>query len=234
MRGATLQPSHQIWMLAISIHTPHAGSDRQFPTDKSDNADFNPHSPCGERPIIMPQSAFMRRISIHTPHAGSDFSATRTDPPPCISIHTPHAGSDLWEWMILTRMWKFQSTLPMRGATGDLEGDLTGVTISIHTPHAGSDKIYGNHDRCSSQFQSTLPMRGATHKNPSAFQFCDISIHTPHAGSDTLRSMFLPIPFISIHTPHAGSDKEPATGKTKHRTFQSTLPMRGATIYHGH
>ena len=56
---------------------------------------------------------------------------------------------------------KFQSTLPMRGATYLVRIFTRGDGISIHTPHAGSD-------------QGRLLAHGRR----------DISIHTPHAGSD--------------------------------------------------
>ncbi len=36
----------------ISIHTPLAGSDISTPVNSSRKYDFNPHSPCGERPAI--------------------------------------------------------------------------------------------------------------------------------------------------------------------------------------
>ncbi len=81
---------------------------------------------------------------------------------------------------------------------------------------------------------------------------CSISIHAPHAGSDhgwlklTKEGMhFNPrspcgerrrrhkeaddsMP-ISIHAPHAGSDACAADCAGKRQSFQSTLPMRGAT-----
>ena len=61
----------------ISIHTPHAGSDR-YPTACTYYfSDFNPHSPCGERRALVPD--IRKVISIHTPHAGSDpFHLSRT------------------------------------------------------------------------------------------------------------------------------------------------------------
>ena len=34
---------------------------------------------------------------------------------------------------------QFQSTLPLRGATGAVDFRITGFNISIHTPLAGSD-----------------------------------------------------------------------------------------------
>ena len=73
MRGATQADKLLLVSGAISIHTPHAGSDL-----------LRPACTCPALPI-----------SIHTPHAGSDSRVGS-----CaiighvISIHTPHAGSD--------------------------------------------------------------------------------------------------------------------------------------------
>ena len=58
---------------------------------------------------------------------------------------------------------KFQSTLPMRGATADSADFDNYLRISIHAPHAGSD----------------------LKKSIDKFKFL-ISIHAPHAGSDYL------------------------------------------------
>ena len=78
----------------------------------------------------------------------------------------------------------FQSTLPLRGATGADGVIHQYVSISIHTPLAGSD----------------LPLA------PFA-DICIISIHTPLAGSDARHSPHSLHPSaISIHTPLAGSD----------------------------
>ena len=118
--GSDYSPAVQLDDILISIHTPHAGSDRQFKCQYLYCRYFNPHSPCGERPI----------------------------------------------W---SRNWKkqkrFQSTLPMRGATGDNQSAATAAA-----------------------FQSTLPMRGATFIQDNTVFRGKISIHTPHAGSDPLAS----------------------------------------------
>ena len=126
---------------------------------------------------------------------------------------------------------RFQSTLPMRGATlhnrhcqcnhsyfnphspcGERLAVLLSCTyhtiISIHTPHAGSDRNDRYSHICKHGFQSTLPMRGATRLWVEKCQSCLISIHTPHAGSDRTVG--------GMSRTYAG--------------FQSTLPMRGATI----
>ena len=56
----------------------------------------------------------------------------------------------------------FQSTHPLRGATGTLQSGTVGEGISIHAPLAGCDRHY-QADRDSRQgFQSTHPLRGAT------------------------------------------------------------------------
>ena len=107
-----------------------------------------------------------------------------------------------------TFLCKFQSTLPMRGATTMVmsfpltpgyfnphspcgerrrrSASGSGIfPISIHTPHAGSDN--GGRWACGTAgaFQSTLPMRGATRSNTVSYLWRCISIHTPHAGSDS-------------------------------------------------
>ena len=138
MRGATARRANWSRCVLISIHTPHAGSDTDgqpmvtpgkisihTPHAGSDEIDFQPHSPLSIS-IHTPHAGSDFRpyahcadiqISIHTPHAGSDGSIC----PYCltlnISIHTPHAGSDNAVEGIDLGDKKFQSTLPMRGAT---------------------------------------------------------------------------------------------------------------------
>ena len=214
---------------------------------------FNPHSPCGERHYAPFFPGSMRFISIHTPHAGSDRIEWRQKHPIIISIHTPHAGSDradIHSWLLMAYFnphspcgerpvksliimltMRFQSTLPMRGATPfsvaaafmirDFNphspcGERPALTylvcpvisISIHTPHAGSDASHAAPIINPRIFQSTLPMRGAT----------------------TMCRYPLSLSLISIHTPHAGSDKGPSAAACVPQSFQSTLPMRGATL----
>ena len=78
---------------------------------------FNPRSPCGERQLL---SLFYKRdtgISIHAPRAGSDNSSAICD----------------------LNSTGFQSTLPVRGATGNAKYAGSDLDISIHAPRAGSD-----------------------------------------------------------------------------------------------
>ena len=111
--------------------------------------------------IKRPQKSLKEVISIHAPHAGSDYQEYLAVAPVMISIHAPHAGSDSADPKDFC-LTKFQSTLPMRGATqgtidvidpGDFnprspcgerqEGQMNETDlmhISIHAPHAGSDR----------------------------------------------------------------------------------------------
>ena len=78
-----------------------------------------------------------------------------------ISIHAPLAGSDYPFHDSFRNAFKFQSTLPSRGATSDSGIGHGIIIISIHAPLAGSDA--GNHKLIVVQI---------------------ISIHAPLAGSD--------------------------------------------------
>ena len=123
---------------------------------------FNPRSPYGERPvessIERPISGFqstlpirgattlasdgcmMLIISIHAPHTGSDpRQRLRPRCPANFNPRSPY-GERPHPLGTVTIPAVFQSTLPMRGATGTDPSYLQKIMISIHAPHAGSDK----------------------------------------------------------------------------------------------
>ena len=145
----------------ISIHAPRVGSDRMavrsFPF-----LVISIHAP-----RVGSDRAFLRcwqagSISIHAPRVGSDNQLKRDDPYTFISIHAPRVGSDrLADWpcccplhfnprspcgerRIGTRtrhkFIKFQSTLPVWGATLRLAVVTQMYYISIHAPRVGSDE----------------------------------------------------------------------------------------------
>ena len=149
------------YTLPISIHAPHAGSDRPASSTLATALDFNPRSPCGERHDQQMGGISPEEFQSTLPMRGATTDVYRHQPPTDISIHAPHAGSDLAQGgrkprqrdfnprspcgerrktdMIESKPIIFQSTLPMRGAT----------RASTRT-------------RRWCIFQSTLPMRGAT------------------------------------------------------------------------
>ncbi|EOQ37160.1 hypothetical protein HMPREF1526_02079, partial [Butyricicoccus pullicaecorum 1.2] len=151
---------------------------------------------------------------------------------------------------------QFQSTLPMRGATCHTCHSAKTMRISIHTPHAGSDFVLLSPPRRrSSYFNPHSPCGERQHASSFSLNSSSISIHTPHAGSDhswanmrRLQHDFNPHSpcgerrgvwraavqgIISIHTPHAGSDLTLTSRSRMVAIFQSTLPMRGATLTDG-
>ena len=128
------------------------------------------------------------------------------------------------------RSWRFQSTLPARGATHLLQpigllyrnfnprsphGERPSMrvrtsrasVISIHAPRTGSDVVGHAQKVFALAFQSTLPARGAT-KVP-------LIVLTAH-------------PHFNPRSPH-GERRCCKTQTAIQGVFQSTLPARGAT-----
>ena len=83
-----------------------------------------------------------------------------------------------------TRRKRFQSTLPVGGATEAVHLGRTTTPISIHAPRGGSDHRGRRHRQRLAGFQSTLPVGGATGNLFVTAVAKDISIHAPRGGSD--------------------------------------------------
>ena len=145
-----------------------------------------------------------------------------------ISIHAPLAGRDRPRDARAPEQKPFQSTRPLRGATGTV----------VALPAAD-------------EFQSTRPLRGATLFWLSRRRTRKISFHAPLAGRDPPDYVISePLP-ISIHAPLAGRDRDMVADLDRDRhfnprapcgarprsdprgrvpaRFQSTRPLRGAT-----
>ncbi len=125
----------------ISIHAPRTGSDFPPPCGTCGGRHFNPRSPYGERQPGNDGVANSINISIHAPRTGSDRCPTGDTGRKGISIHAPRTGSDSdadiekleaddfnprspygerrGNQLRATAMGRFQSTLPVRGATRD-------------------------------------------------------------------------------------------------------------------
>ena len=120
MRGATHHAGRRCDCGAIiSIHAPHARSDRTMHIGGSDRSqfqstllmrgatrlpstarasaqNFNPRSSCEERQFYDYVAVRSCQISIHAPHARSDAADIAGTMKRQISIHAPHARSDLF------------------------------------------------------------------------------------------------------------------------------------------
>ena len=101
-------------------------------------------------------------ISIHAPRVGSDLPRASCAAVIQISIHAPRVGSDYVAVLIPSSTPRFQSTLPVWGATFPFQLLDAGCVISIHAPRVGSDLRVRDLRIEALRFQSTLPVWGAT------------------------------------------------------------------------
>ena len=169
--------------------------------------DFNPRSPWGERQL----SAII----------------------PCVLEHfNPRSpwGERQRFFCFCQPRNQFQSTLPVGGATGRIQPshDLPG--ISIHAPRGGSDVDWYYHDYVGGQFQSTLPVGGATGYGVTISSIQRISIHAPRGGSDgTGQGSPCSPRYFNPRSPW-GERRSPSLWRLRSASFQSTLPVGGATV----
>ena len=215
LRGATFSMRLVQHIVSISIHTPLAGSD-----------------------VVDVRHVYPVLISIHTPLAGSDDALPQLVDCLQISIHTPLAGSDMPLFFLplvvsyfnphspcgerrssgslgFGYRSKFQSTLPLRGATRGLRRAVhRACHFNPHSP-CGERRPYTSSPKYSLLFQSTLPLRGAT--RPASKRYSANSNFNPHSpcGERPEQVKIEAQRFISIHTPLAGSDRRNETFLTK-------------------
>ena len=119
----------------ISIHAPREGCDR--------GSSF---------------SEVRGEISIHAPREGCDFlPAGRQTAQGRISIHAPREGCDLNDIRIVSPTDTFQSTHPVRGATGRPRPQGYAKKISIHAPREGCDDAPMRAAWCRRNFNPRTP-----------------------------------------------------------------------------
>ena len=212
---------------------------------------FNPRTPCGVRrrlynnpwAVFKFQSTHPLRgatagsdarpgtvdISIHAPLAGCDSVDQRHGLGAAISIHAPLAGCDTVSILFMPRVTYFNPRTPC------------GVRPAAHQHHRGNRRI-----------SIHAPLAGCDWLQPDWVFDTNISIHAPLAGCDTAQRIKEAIKAISIHAPLAGCDWREAyqrylgfyfnprtpcgvrlargLSKVSWLLFQSTHPLRGATI----
>ena len=106
------------------------------------------------------------------------------------------------------RSWRFQSTLPARGAT---------VHEGAHVPRVGD-------------FNPRSPHGERQGKRSFSVQAEYFNPRSPHGERRRRTRPEGFCPRISIHAPRTGSDESPTYSVDSPPTFQSTLPARGATL----
>ena len=74
-----------------------------------------------------------------------------------ISIHAPREGSDAGKRISMARHQRFQSTLPVRGATTIRLPKARNGEISIHAPREGSDLCWPRSRKYQNDFNPRSP-----------------------------------------------------------------------------
>ena len=119
VRGATAFCCGSVTSSTLFQSTPPVrGATTQYGDLPRHPLHFNPRPPCGERRVQAFSVCGACGISIHAPRAGSDFLPAWDTNLCHISIHAPRAGSDNMFSLSYNRTREFQSTPPVRGATG--------------------------------------------------------------------------------------------------------------------
>ncbi len=173
----------------ISIHAPRVGSD-----DIAEQCyniaklNFNPRSPCGERPS-------------DTTVSGRQSS-------------------------------RFQSTLPVWGATHISFGYRQGGLISIHAPRVGSDAVGKQRLRLDRNFNPRSPCGERPAGGGAAAHKESISIHAPRVGSDVNWDNGQRIANRNFNPRSPCGERQAILTSLRAMViFQSTLPVWGATIF---
>ena len=184
MRRATRTSRIATTVKDVSIHAPHAEGDMGATVGSVIPTKFQSTPPMRRATVRHRQDGHQSQVSIHAPHAegdpcgdGAEEASGRFNPrPPCGGRLRPLVFSRFEE--------SFQSTPPMRRATGSTASKRRTYLVSIHAPHAEGDwrtmrlsssiTCFNPRPPCggrhagtlripaSEPFQSTPPMRRAT------------------------------------------------------------------------
>ena len=162
--GATHEGRCYFERMAISIHAPRGGSDRSARRPSPMRSNFNPRSPWGERPRAH----------------GKGLTANHFNP------RSPW-GERRRQGAVPALLCRFQSTLPVGGATPNAAAAHSTAHISIHAPRGGSD----THESGATARQAHFNPRSPWGERQTCGIFkpasLRISIHAPRGGSDVQR-----------------------------------------------
>ena len=114
-----------------------------------------------------------------------------------------------------------------------MSDDLLTPAISIHAPLAGSDRPSRPRQSGTRYFNPRSPCGERHHHNSPCRRAIRISIHAPLAGSDPITCPIrLAAWYFNPRSP-CGERPAPSPMFVVSVSFQSTLPLRGATIVGG-
>ena len=208
LRGATAgSVSSMTIHLMISIHAPLAGRDINY-------LDIN---------------GVDKNISIHAPLAGRDFKMRPVWGAGGISIHAPLAGRDVYSCMMRLTLSHFNPRAPCGARRYQLKGAITMINFNPRAP-CGARRVISQSSSARDKFQSTRPLRGATADLPHVTVGQQNSIHAPLAGRDARRGLAARRPGHFNPRAPCGARRRCAGGILQYKAFQSTRPLRGATL----
>ena len=219
---------------AISIHAPRGGSDAASSSASSSTGDFNPRSPWGERRQTTQRSRAMYHFNPRSPWGERQEERGIMEESAPISIHAPRGGSDFLSGKSSRPRLKFQSTLPVGGATAACRRFQRDATISIHAPRGGSDVIKVQKILSCKNFNPRSPWGERLSRSPC--QYCIPPFQSTLPVGGATRTYFLGSggAYISLHAPRGGSDLPQCLLLCNIFLFQSTLPVGGATNCNPH
>ena len=219
----------------ISTHAPRTGSDRHNMTRLPLFVDFNPRSPHGERQVLSSDVATKHGLFQPTlPARGATEAVAERDVRHPISTHAPRTGSDCNAPSPQVYAGGISTHAPRTGSDQTMGNALNGSNISTHAPRTGSDERWRRRLLRRKQFQPTLPARGATmEQKPIASAEVYFNPRSPHgerpAGAGHTSA---PRIYFNPRSPH-GERRWLFQMVLPSRSFQPTLPARGATFFPG-
>ena len=165
---------------SISIHAPRVGSDLSLSRDSSSSVlfqstlpvwgatrfpnhvlrfarYFNPRSPCGERLYTSQRPSIILKISIHAPRVGSDTVSGDMETATWDFNPRSPCGERRAQLQAAYDSGRFQSTLPVWGATLSISSGEFYDMISIHAPRVGSDDTKNKRPKGRKDFNPRSP-----------------------------------------------------------------------------
>ena len=218
------------WHGPISTHAPRTGSDAMVDALPVLTVHFNPRSPHGERHLYLGKHDWLKTFQPTLPARGATCPAcTRRWTPDHFNPRSPHGerhnppDDDLLAEVISTHAPRTGSDRFSNQAPG-------APAISTHAPRTGSDYIsFSPICQEGENFNPRSPhgeRLGYAQRSPLFFK---ISTHAPRTGSDERpRAADAHGSHFNPRSPH-GERRRKKWYRDATRTFQPTLPARGAT-----
>ena len=230
LAGCDLVDKELFDRICISIHAPLAGCDLNLNIAVSHRLHFNPRTPCGVRRIFTRQTTIFRQFQSTHPLRGATSKPKRQTQSLQFQSTHPLRGATRLSMTPWSRLRNFNPRTPC-GVRPELrEVNRRYYDFNPRTP-CGVRPLPFNSITAIMRFQSTHPLRGATKAKRLQVRFLQISIHAPLAGCDSaIAGVVAGIADFNPRTPCGV--RPPSDFKyRKLFTFQSTHPLRGATLY---